>query len=78
MTMDFLTPEPVVTDKAREHWRKNLDILMLTVLDEDFPTGVTIQQGLDSGAQSHVTFGRNEPALAMFELAVAAVAHSAP
>lgn len=72
MTMDFLTPEPVVTESAREHWRKNLDLLMVTVLEEDFPTGVTIQQGLASGAQTHLTIGRNEPALAMFELTVAA------
>ena len=71
MTMDFLTPEPVLTEQAREHWRKDMDLLMVTVLDEDFPTGVTIQQGLKSGAQTHVTFGRNEPALIMFEQTVA-------
>jgi phenylpropionate dioxygenase-like ring-hydroxylating dioxygenase large terminal subunit len=72
LTMDFLVPEPVTTDKAREHWQKNMDLLMKTVLEEDFPTGVTIQEGLSSGAQTHVTFGRNEPALAHFENTVAA------
>ena len=35
--------------------------------DEDFPTGEGIQFGFLSGAQSHVTYGRNEPALAHFE-----------
>ncbi|NKC13681.1 MAG: Rieske 2Fe-2S domain-containing protein [Gammaproteobacteria bacterium] len=72
MTMDFLIPEPAASDEAREHWRKNMDLLMMTVLDEDFPTGATIQQGLASGAQTHLTFGRNEPALAYFENTVAA------
>jgi phenylpropionate dioxygenase-like ring-hydroxylating dioxygenase large terminal subunit len=71
MTMDFLVPDPVETDEEREHWRKNMELLMMTVMDEDFPTGVTIQRGLKSGAQTHVTFGRNEAALAMFELTVA-------
>ena len=78
MTMDFLTPEPVESESAREHWRKNMDLLMLTVMEEDFPTGATIQQGLDSGAQTHVTFGRNEPALAAFELTVAEQVGAAP
>jgi phenylpropionate dioxygenase-like ring-hydroxylating dioxygenase large terminal subunit len=77
MTMDFLTPESVTTDKAREYWNKNLDLLMTTVLDEDFPTGATIQQGLTSGAQTHVTVGRNEPAVAMFELTAARLAGAA-
>tara|TARA_Y100001934_G_C12382101_1_gene793033 strand:+ start:578 stop:1744 length:1167 start_codon:yes stop_codon:yes gene_type:complete len=72
MTMDFMTPEPVTTEKARVHWQKNVDILMKTVLEEDFPTGAGIQSGLRSGAQSHVTFGRNEPALAQFENSVGA------
>jgi phenylpropionate dioxygenase-like ring-hydroxylating dioxygenase large terminal subunit len=71
MTMDFMTPEPVDNEKARVHWQKNIDILMKTVLEEDFPTGAGIQSGLRSGAQTHVTFGRNEPALAQFENSVA-------
>ena len=37
---------------------------------EDFPTGETIQFGFASGAQDHVTYGRNEPSLAHFETAV--------
>ena len=72
LTMDFMTPDPVVTDKARVHWKKNVDILMKTVLEEDFPAGAGIQAGLRSGAQTHFTFGRNEPALAFFEQTVAA------
>lgn len=31
--------------------------------DEDYATAATCQRGAKSGAQTHVTFGRNEPAL---------------
>jgi phenylpropionate dioxygenase-like ring-hydroxylating dioxygenase large terminal subunit len=71
LTMDFMTPEPVIDEKARVHFQKNVDILMKTVLEEDFPAGVGIQAGLRCGAQTHVTFGRNEPALAHFERTIA-------
>jgi phenylpropionate dioxygenase-like ring-hydroxylating dioxygenase large terminal subunit len=77
MTMDFMTPEPVTSEKARIHWKKNIDILMKTVLDEDFPTGAGIQSGLRSGAQTHVTFGRNEPALALFEKSIGSLTWAA-
>ncbi|MEM7405279.1 MAG: SRPBCC family protein [Pseudomonadota bacterium] len=70
MTMDFMTPEPVTSDKAMVHWQKNIDILLKTVLEEDFPAGAGIQFGLRSGAQSHFVFGRNEPALAHFETTI--------
>ena len=30
---------------------------------EDFPVCLDIQRGFGAGAQEHITFGRNEPAL---------------
>ena len=36
---------------------------MRTVDAEDFPVCLDIQRGFGAGAQPHVTFGRNEPAL---------------
>jgi phenylpropionate dioxygenase-like ring-hydroxylating dioxygenase large terminal subunit len=56
---------PTVADsyKARGHWDRNMDLLMRTVDGEDFPLAEGIQQGLRSGAQSHLTFGCHEPAL---------------
>ncbi len=62
----LLAPEPAVTDKAKRHWERNMDLLMRTVDDEDFPVCLDIQRGLGSGAQTHTTFGRNEPALAHY------------
>lgn len=75
--MEFYIPEPATTDSAHEHWRRNLDLLMRTVGEEDFPTGEGIQRGLLSGAQTHVTYGRNEPALQHWQKSVRAALQDA-
>lgn len=62
----LFAPDPAVTDKAKRHWERNMDLLMRTVEEEDFPVCLDIQRGLGSGAQTHITFGRNEPALAHY------------
>ncbi len=70
--LDFFVPEPVTSQSARDHWDRNLELVTGVVSDEDFPTGEAIQFGFLSRAQSHITYGRNEPALAHFEKAVTA------
>jgi phenylpropionate dioxygenase-like ring-hydroxylating dioxygenase large terminal subunit len=62
----LFAPEPAVTDKAKRHWERNFELLMATVEVEDFPVCIDIQRSFASGAQSHITFGRNEPALAHY------------
>jgi len=76
--LEFYIPEPALTDKAVEHWRKNLDLTIRTVELEDFPTGEGIQSGLASGAQDRVIYGRNEPALQIFERNVADAVGATP
>ena len=77
--LDFHVPEPAVTDSARRHWDRNLDLVLRTVEEEDFPTGEGIQAGFEAGyragtragtpagarpaVQAEVVYGRNEPAL---------------
>jgi hypothetical protein len=56
-------PEPAVTEKAQRYWNKNMDLLLATVEEEDFPVCLDIQRGFRANAQSYVTFGRNEPGL---------------
>ena len=68
----LFAPEPAVTDKAKRHWERNMDLLMRTVEEEDFPVCLDIQGGLASGAQTHTTFGRNEPALAHYHRGIQA------
>ena len=60
------SPEPATTDKARNYWRKNHDLAIRTVLDEDFALGEKMQRGFMSGLQAEVVYGRNEPALIHF------------
>ena len=70
MHVSLYTPEPAVTDKARKYWTKNMDLLMATVQQEDFPLAENIQRDFHSGAQDFVTFGANEPALAHFHRSI--------
>jgi phenylpropionate dioxygenase-like ring-hydroxylating dioxygenase large terminal subunit len=64
--LSLYVPEPVDTDKARRHWAANLQLALDAVDREDFRLGEGIQRGFSSGAQEHVTYGRNEPALIHF------------
>jgi len=69
--MDYYIPEPAETQSAKDHWERNMDLAVRTVLEEDIPGVEGIQVGLSSGAISHSTFGRNEPALIHFQREVA-------
>ena len=40
-----------------------MQLVLNVVTGEDFSVGRTIQAGLQSGAQTHTVFGRNEPAM---------------
>lgn len=70
MHVSLYTPEPAATDKARAHWDRNMQLLMSTVLKEDFPLAEKIQRDFYSGAQDFITYGRHEPALAHFHRSV--------
>ena len=68
--LSLYTPEPAITDSARRHWDNNLDLVVNVVENEDFPVGEGVQNGFHSNAQTHITFGQNEPALAHFHRTV--------
>ena len=68
--MDLYTPEVARTERMKRYWKKNLDLVVRVVEEEDFPVGETIQTGFHSQAQSHITFGTNEPALTHFHNSV--------
>jgi phenylpropionate dioxygenase-like ring-hydroxylating dioxygenase large terminal subunit len=70
MHASLYVPEPALTDKAKRHWDRNMQILLDTVEKEDFPLAEDMQRGFHSGAQDHLLFGRNEPALAHFHRSV--------
>jgi hypothetical protein len=45
-------------------------LAMKVITTEDFAAGRTTQIGFGSGAQSHVVYGRNEPALAHYHKSI--------
>lgn len=73
MKLDFFVPNPIDSASARGHWERNMDLTLRTVCGEDFPTSEGMQRGYACAAQSHVTFGRNEPALIHFQRTVTEV-----
>ena len=77
--LHFYIPEPAETDSARaHHWDRNLELVLRTVEEEDFPTGEGIQCGLRANAQTEIVYGRNEPALQHWQRTVAgAIANGA-
>jgi len=70
--LSLYTPEPALTESARRHWDRNMDLVVHVVEKEDFPVGEGIQHGFHSGAQDHILFGRNEPGLIHFHRSVSA------
>ena len=58
-----LAPKDQAGDTA--HWERN-HAITLTTLNEDFAIGESIYANLDSGANTHLTFGRFEGALDRF------------
>lgn len=59
-------PRPVETEREKRYWDKNMDLLLRTVEEEDFPVCEGIQKGCERAGQDYLTFGRNEPALIHF------------
>ena len=60
VAVDWLVPEAPTSEKAKQHWDKNVDLFLRTVDDEDFATAEGIQRGFASGVQTHLTYGRYE------------------
>jgi phenylpropionate dioxygenase-like ring-hydroxylating dioxygenase large terminal subunit len=63
MELGLYVPRAPATEEERVHWSRNMQLVLDVVTGEDFPAGRSIQIGIDSGAQSHTVFGRNEPAM---------------
>ncbi|WP_434055869.1 MAG: SRPBCC family protein [Roseibium sp.] len=60
-----LAPASAITDRQTDHWHRNHKITSLT-LAEDFALNEAVQSGLESGANTALTFGRYEGALHRF------------
>ena len=65
LRLSTMIPASDNTPERQEYWQKN-HALTLRTLDEDFSLGEDIQDGLATGANPHLNFGRFEGALAKF------------
>jgi phenylpropionate dioxygenase-like ring-hydroxylating dioxygenase large terminal subunit len=65
VTSVFAPTEPH-SERSRNYFVKNLDLLLNVTGNEDFALMAKIQANLDSGALPCVIYGRNEPALVHF------------
>jgi phenylpropionate dioxygenase-like ring-hydroxylating dioxygenase large terminal subunit len=63
MELALYVPKAPKTEEEITHWDRNMQLVLDVVTGEDFPAGRTIQAGLSSGAQTHLIYGRNEPAM---------------
>lgn len=64
--LDFYVPADRIDDESQRYWERNWQLTVDTVFGEDFVAMAGVQANLEHGALDHLTFGRNEPALAMF------------
>jgi phenylpropionate dioxygenase-like ring-hydroxylating dioxygenase large terminal subunit len=70
VSTSLYAPEPALTDAAKRHWKKNLDMLLQVTETEDFPMMTNIHAGLASGAAKEVIYGKIEPALSFYHKSI--------
>lgn len=68
--LDFFIPPGELSESAERHWLRNWELTIKTVIEEDFWAMAGVQANLQSGHLDALTFGRNEPALALFHQAL--------
>lgn len=59
-TIRLLAPREPETDRRRRFYDKNWDLLMQTLLDEDWHVAGTISGNIDRGGVGELVYGRNE------------------
>ena len=70
IAIGLFAAEAPATDKARNYWKRNLDILLEVTGTEDFPLQEKVQANRASGALPEVVYGRIEPALVHLHTAI--------
>jgi phenylpropionate dioxygenase-like ring-hydroxylating dioxygenase large terminal subunit len=65
-TASVYSPTPPATEKSRNYFVKNLELLLHVTGVEDFALMQQVQQSLDAGALPEFVYGANEPPLIHF------------
>lgn len=58
--LNYIAPRKPGTEAEMKAFDEMCDFFYNVVLEEDYALGLKVQNGLESGAITHVTFGRNE------------------
>jgi phenylpropionate dioxygenase-like ring-hydroxylating dioxygenase large terminal subunit len=59
--LNYISPKKPETEEDLRALDTMCDFFYNVVLEEDYVLGLKVQNGLESGAMTHQTFGRNEP-----------------
>ncbi|RVU05741.1 (2Fe-2S)-binding protein [Novosphingobium umbonatum] len=59
--LNYILPQKPESEEAMQAFDQMCDFFYNVVLEEDYFLGLKVQNGLESGAMTHQTFGRNEP-----------------
>ena len=59
--LNYIFPKKPETEAEMQALDQMCDFFYNVVLEEDYFLGLKVQAGLQSGAMTHQTFGRNEP-----------------
>ncbi|MFA7585414.1 MAG: SRPBCC family protein [Novosphingobium sp.] len=59
--LNYIFPTRPDTEEGLKQLDEMCDFFYNVVLEEDYELGLKVQNGLESGAMTHQTFGRNEP-----------------
>jgi phenylpropionate dioxygenase-like ring-hydroxylating dioxygenase large terminal subunit len=78
VSTSLYAPDPPLTESARAHWKKNLDLLLHVTETEDFPMMEQIYRSLASGAVKELIYGRLEPALVHYHRSLDKLLAEAP
>ena len=61
---------PADSDKSDADMQESRELIIRTVMEEDFPLSERMQTGFESGGVDDVIYGRNEPALVHFHASI--------
>ncbi|MGE0775831.1 MAG: SRPBCC family protein, partial [Sphingomonadaceae bacterium] len=59
--LNYIYREKPKSEEALKTFDEMCDFFYNVVEEEDYFLGLKVQNGLESGAMTHLTFGRNEP-----------------
>ena len=67
---DLYIPKGETSERSNRYWERCWQLIINTILEEDFPAMLGVQQGINSGVIKHLKIGSNETGIKMFHDAI--------